>query len=167
MNSRGFERISREQWYTDFGLDWEITYDSIKLPKRGTNFSAGYDIFTPVGISLYPGEEILIPTGIAVYMQENEFLAVYPRSGQGFKHYARLANSVGIIDADYYGNKKNGGHIWVKLRNDSIYGSRSILNVDVGEAICQGIFQAYFLADGDSYLSGSDRVGGFGSTTKQ
>jgi dUTP pyrophosphatase len=156
---RGFEKISRKQFDEDFtGLF--VDYDDIKLPKRGTYKSAGYDVFAPFTIQLLPKEEIKIPTGIKVYMQSDEVLKAYPRSGHGFKYFLRLANTVGIIDADYI-ESDNEGHIWVKIRNE---GEKS-LTIDVGQGMCQVIFEKYLLADGDDF-TGVQRNGGFGSTGK-
>lgn len=175
---RGFEPINELQWKTDMAEftregDWPFVTSSIDpdkvrasivLPKRATVFSAGYDIFSPFAFVLSPGEQIRIPLGIKTYMQPGEYLSIFPRSGQGFKFYIRLANTVGIIDRDYYGNPSNDGHIWLKIRNESAWGTRHTLKVNVGEAICQGIFQRFLLADGDSFSEGVERVGGFGSS---
>lgn len=157
---RGFEKISKAQFENDFkGLD--IKYEDIKLPKRATKWSAGYDVFSPVDIELHPGEEIKLPTGICAYMLPNEYLKGVPRSGQGFK-YLRLANTEGIIDADYIFSE-NGGHFWVKLRNEG----NEIIKIEKGTGMMQGIFQNYLLADGDSYEEGEKRNGGFGSTDQK
>lgn len=155
--TRYFERISHEQRDKDFKES-----DCIALfPKRATKRSAGYDIYSTRDFTLNPGEEILLPTGFKVYMEPDEYLAVHPRSGQGFKYYVRLANTTGVIDSDYYNNSKNEGHVWVKLRNES---TDKQLTVKSGEAICQAVFQKYLLVDGDSLDEGADREGGFGST---
>jgi dUTP pyrophosphatase len=157
MLTRFFEKISATQEVKDFGeLDLPV-----KAPQRATKQSAGYDIYSTREFVLLPGEEVLIPTGYKVFMQPDEYLAVHPRSGQGFKYYVRLANTTGVIDADYYGNEKNEGHIWVKLRNES---TEKQFRVEQGEAICQAIFHKYLLVDGDSTEDGEDRKGGFGST---
>lgn len=170
---RGFEKISSNQYQKDFKdinnlcfsneyypEDIYATSKEIKLPKRATSLSAGYDVFSPLQFRLCPNEEIKLPTGIKAYMQNDEVLKAYPRSGLGFKYYLRLANTVGIIDADYYNNQENEGHIWVKLRNE---GSKTMI-IKKGEAVCQFMFEKYYLADGDSF-DGDKRVGGFGSTT--
>lgn len=136
-----------------------ISYD-VEMPKRATRLSAGYDIFSPFDFMLMPGEEIKIPTGICVHMNEDEVLMIFPRSGHGFKYYCRLANSVGIIDADYV-NSDNHGHIFVKLRNEG----KKNMHVKVGEGIAQAIFTKYLLTDGDDIQNGNERNGGFGSTT--
>ena len=156
---RGFEFVDRV--FVD-GID-SITDESpiyIK-PKRSTKKSAGYDIFSPIDFKLAPGEGIVIKLGIKAYMQDDEYLMIVPRSGLGFKFYSRLANTVGIIDADYYNNEDNEGEIAVKIRNES---EDKELIVEKGKAICQAIFMKYLLVDGDSTDEGGERKGGFGST---
>ena len=156
---RGFEFVDRV--FID-GTD-SITDESpiyIK-PKRSTKKSAGYDIFSPVDFKLAPGEDVVIKLGIKAYMQDDEYLMIVPRSGLGFKFYSRLANTVGIIDADYYNSEDNEGEIAVKIRNE---GEDKELIVEKGKAICQAIFMKYLLVDGDSTDEGGERKGGFGST---
>ena len=162
MRKRGFEKITSEQIEEDISkkpFGNLVKKVDIKLPKRATSQSAGYDIFTIKGFGLKPGKEIKLPTGIKAYMQPDEVLKIYPRSSLGFRYYARLANSTGLIDADYYGNEDNEGHIWVKIRNES----DEEMAIQKGEAICQAVFQKYLLADGDSF-DGDERKGGIGST---
>lgn len=155
---RGFEFVSTEQLEKDFGEDRNETV--MKLPKRATKGSAGYDCYAPVDIYLGPGNDIKIPTGIKSYMRNGEMLMAVPRSGLGFKYYCRLANTIGIIDKDYYDNPDNEGHIFVKLRNE---GNEPII-IKHGEAMCQFIFTPFLLADNDNFTDGKDRNGGFGST---
>lgn len=153
---------------------YPVHYDDIFLPQRATQHSAGYDFFAPFNFFLPPQEEILIPLSIKAYMQPNEVLMIYPRSGHGFKKYIRLANTVGVIDGDYYNNSKNEGHIWLKIRNesqkaDNVWDNdKRTLYISGGEAICQGVFTLYLLADGDDNRDGNKekRTGGFGSTNK-
>lgn len=103
-----FEKVSLEQFKTsikdEFGAcftDEEIEemYEKIKLPRRATTQSAGYDFFAPFDFTLHQNEVIKIPTGIRALIDDGWFLACYPRSGQGFKSFAGLANTVAIIDA--------------------------------------------------------------------
>lgn len=131
------------------------------LPKRATSGSAGYDIFCPTSITLKPGQEAKIPTFVKVYLNCGEFLAIFPRSGLGFKFYCRLANSVGIVDSDY-ANSDNDGHIWVKIRNE---GNKD-MTIKAGEAMAQGIILSFLMVDEDSCDNGEVRNGGFGSTSK-
>lgn len=159
--SRGFRFISEEQYNVDFYNFNKNSFTSIKLPKRATKLSAGYDCYSPIDIHLMPGEDTLIPTGISAYMEPGEVLMAFPRSGLGLKYYCRLANTVGIIDADYI-QSDNEGHIFLKMRNE---GDNPIF-IKQGDAMCQFIFMPFLLADEDSFDNGNDRNGGFGSTGK-
>lgn len=157
--TRGFQRVSEKQLHESYrGM---AAAKDIKEPKRATALSAGYDIYTPIDILLKPNQSTIIPTGLKAYMLDDEVLSILPRSGQGFKFFIRLANTHGVIDADYYGNVNNEGHINVKIRNE---GDKTFA-IKKGEAFCQAIFQKYLLTDGDSF-TGNERIGGTGSTSK-
>lgn len=154
-----FEKISEKQFNKDFWGDPAALYNEIKLPKRATKYSAGYDIYSPFDVVLAPNATAKIPTCIRVALDEDKFLMIAPRSGLGFKYRLQLDNTVGIIDADYY-NSDNEGHIWIKITNDSRDGKT--VNIKAGEAFAQGIIMQYFKTD-DDYTDGV-RNGGFGST---
>lgn len=166
-----FEKISERQFFTDFAeylsdecldvRDSRAIYNTIKLPKRATTGSAGYDIFCPYDITIPPKGTVKVPTGIRVILDDDKFLAIYPRSGLGFKYKMQLYNSVGIVDYDYYGSD-NEGHIWAKFYNDDPDGKT--ITIKQGEAMCQGIIQQYFTTIDD--VADGARNGGFGSTTK-
>ena len=136
-------------------------YEDLKLPKRATTGSAGYDFYAPTDITLAPGESIKIPTGIRVKMDDGWVLKCYPRSGLGFKFKLQLNNTVGIIDGDYF-YSDNEGHIFAKLTNDSR--ENKTLNVEKGNGFMQGIFVEYGITFDDDVTD--IRNGGFGSTTK-
>lgn len=158
MNICGkFEYVSKEQFNSSCENN---CYDNLKLPKRATKYSAGYDFYSPFDFSLNPGETIKIPTGIRARMREYYVLMLFPRSSLGFKYRLQLDNTVGIIDADYY-NSDNEGHIFVKLTNDS---KDKKLVIKTGDAICQGIFINYGITEDDDVTE--ERNGGFGSTNK-
>lgn len=163
-----FQKVSFEQfcagWKDDFGgTDEEIKaiYDSIKLPRRATSGSAGYDIFAPVDFTLAPNETIKIPTGIRCRIDEGWVLKIYPRSGLGFKFRLQLNNTVGIIDSDYY-YSDNEGHIFIKITNAS--NENKTVQVSAGNGFAQGIFVEYGITIDDDVTD--VRNGGFGSTTK-
>ena len=136
-------------------------YDGIRLPRRATAGSAGYDFFAPADITLAPGETIKIPTGVRVWMEPEWVLKCYPRSGLGFKYRLQLNNTVGIIDSDYY-YSDNEGHIFAKITNDSNEGKT--VELKAGEGFMQGIFVEYGITLDDDVTE--IRNGGFGSTTK-
>ncbi len=136
-------------------------YNDIKLPQRATQLSAGYDFYAPFTFELNAGETIKIPTGIKALLDEDKFLAIYPRSSLGFKYRTQLDNTVGIIDADYI-YAKNGGHIFIKITNDSKENAK--LHINKGEVFAQGIIQQYFITEDDNVTN--IRQGGIGSTTQ-
>lgn len=102
----------------DRGRKIREIYDGIRLPRRATAGSAGYDFFSPVDFELKPGETLKMPTGIRAWIEPDWVLKIYPRSGLGFKYRLQLNNTVGIIDSDYY-YSDNEGHIFIKITNDS------------------------------------------------
>ena len=162
-----FEKVSYEQFEADWlnvfplTVEWKLKsmYENIKLPKRSTTGSAGYDFYIPRDIDLDKNDSVVIPTGIRCNIDEGWALQAYPRSGHGFKYGIHLANTVGIIDADYYG-AENEGHIHIKLVNDSVLAKN--IHFDDGAAFCQGIFLPFGITVDDEVEA--KRVGGFGST---
>ena len=145
-----FEKVSIEQFRQGYpNDDVKSVYDAIKLPKRATAGSAGYDFFAPFDIELKAGETVKVPTGIRVKIDEGWLLSLYPRSG------------VGIIDSDYYFSD-NEGHIFAKITNDSKEGKT--VAISAGTGFMQGIFTEYGITADDD--ADGVRNGGFGSTTK-
>ena len=162
-----FHKVSKERFiadYTDtFGCETsaEEIYNEIKLPKRATTGSAGYDFFLTSDIKLAPNESIKIPTGIRAEIDDGWVLKIYPRSGLGFKFRLRLNNTVGIIDSDYFFSD-NEGHIFIKITNESLDGK--VVELKRGDAFAQGIFLEYGITTDDD--ADGVRNGGFGSTSK-
>ena len=157
---RKFEKISFEQFKEDIADDKEL-YESYSLPKRGTKYAAGYDIFSLEDFTLQPGEVHKIATGIKADMMDDEVLFILVRSSMGFKYNVRLCNQVGVVDKDYYNNEGNEGHIFIKIKNE---GDKEYV-VKKGDAIGQGIFMKYLVTDDDN--SDTLRTGGIGSTNKE
>ena len=152
-----FEKVSREQWSQV--VPGAAGYDSIKLPKRATSGSAGYDFYSTKSFRLEPGKTITIPTGIRCKMNNDWVLMIAPRSGLGFKYRFQLDNTLGIIDSDYY-YSDNEGHIFLKMTNCG----DKIITVESGQGIAQGIFVLYGITTDDDVTA--VRNGGFGSTDK-
>lgn len=156
-----FEKVSLQQFREGFErADAASVYESIKLPKRATSGSAGYDFYAPCDITLKPGETAKIATGIRAWIDEGWVLKLYPRSGLGFKFRLQLNNTVGIIDSDYY-NSDNEGHIFIKITNDTNEGKT--IDIPAGTGFAQGIFVEYGITLDDD--ADGVRNGGFGSTT--
>ena len=178
MSIMHFEKITREQWVKDMVNLYHLKhpteanfkeinklYDGIKLPKRATKYSAGYDFYVSGNASLPSKGSYVIPTGIRWVCDKeedkNKVLQIYPRSGIGFRTGVRLMNTVGIIDADYWeGN--NEGHIMVKLYNPM----DSHLHIKDGDAIVQGVITEYHTCDNEEEIV-EKRTGGMGSTDKE
>lgn len=176
--ARGFEKVERFK-----NLD-------IKLPERSTKYSAGYDFYAPENVIIPSSlkefhkngrfaydnnldgtkelsenfndivKPFVLRTGVKAYMENDEFLALYIRSSSPSKLGFVMANSVAVIDKDYYGNPNNDGEIGFLIYNLSPTNTY----INKGDKIGQGIFQKYYLADNDS--AESTRTGGYGSTGK-
>ena len=163
-----FEKVSESQYTKSFKKLFPDTddtlperiYGEIKLPKRATAGSAGYDFYAPFEIELKPEETVTVPTGIRARMREDFVLLIFPRSGLGFRYRLQLNNTVGVIDSDYYGSD-NEGHIMIRITNDSKEGKT--LKVAEGEGFAQGIFIPFGVTEDD--CASEIRNGGFGSTT--
>ena len=137
---------------------------NINLPERKTKFSAGYDVEAAEDViipSFKKGiKPTLVKTGIKSYMKDNEYLMLVNRSSNPGKRGLILANSVGIIDKDYYGNPDNDGHImfaFFNIKDEDI-------EIKKGDCIGQAIFMPFLMADGDN--AKGKRMSGFGSTDK-
>ncbi len=136
----------------------------INLPERKTKNSAGYDIEAAEDCIIPKFKEgakpILVKTGLKAYMQEDEMLLLYNRSSNPGKRGLVLANGVGVVDSDYYGNVDNDGAImfaFYNIKNEDI-------KIKKGDCIGQAIFQKYLVVDED--MATGERKGGFGSTNK-
>lgn len=146
----------------------------ITLPKRSTKNSAGYDFCAAEDVVIEsvfkkalkfitnneesPVKPTLVKTGIKSYMPEDEVLYIYNRSSNPMKKGMVLANSVGVIDSDYFENPDNDGHIMFAFYNFYPFD----ITIKKGEKIGQGIFQKYLIADDDE--AEGERLGGYGST---
>ena len=162
---RGFEVIS--------------TYKNkdIQLPTRATKQAAGYD-FEAAEDVVIPSlikhvlhykladktqkgiKPTLVATGTKAYMGADEYLQLANRSSNPLKRFLLLGNGIGVIDADYYGNDANEGHIMFQFLN---IGFTDVV-IKKGERIGQGIFLPFLKADNDQALQ--ERTGGFGSSGK-
>ncbi|MEG6585490.1 dUTP diphosphatase [Dendrosporobacter sp. 1207_IL3150] len=148
MKIRGFEIVN---CYISNG---------ITLPERKTSLSAGYDIAASEDVVIMPHQVTIIPTGLKAYMGNDEYLGLHIRSSFAVKNKVTLINSQGIIDADYYNNPENEGHIMIAVYSHS---SEDVL-VTKGTRVAQGIFCKYLLIDNDNFRLAETRSGGFGST---
>lgn len=135
----------------------------IHLPIRKTKYSAGYDIEAAQDVTIPSfklGEKpTLIPTGLKAYCQEDEWYMLVNRSS-GPKKGLVMANSIGVVDADYYENESNDGHFYFQYYNVMDHE----ITIHKGDCIGQVIFQKYLITDQDNATG--IRTGGIGSTDK-
>ena len=136
---------------------------NINLPIRKTKYSAGYDIEAAEDCiipAFKKGDKpTLVQTGLKAYMQDDEMLLLYNRSSNPGKRGLVLANGVGVVDKDYYGNPDNDGAIMFAFFNLK----KEDIEIKKGDAIGQAIFQKYLVTDDD--IASGERLGGFGSTS--
>lgn len=175
-----FEKVSREEWersvnayITDVGEHlyrdaWINAYDRIVIPYKSTLGSAGYDFTIPSLINFVPGiinPNSIIPTGIKVKLDPGYHLEIFPRSSMGIKYGFTIANTVGIIDSDYYNNVTNEGHILVALNRSYVYGGNNE-PIDIDGKFVQGVCVKQYEIETVTDHRYIERSGGIGSTGK-
>lgn len=152
MKIRGFE----------IAKGWEDK--NINLPVRKTKYSAGYDVEAAEDVVIPPYKNgmkpTLIPTGLKAYCAEDEWFMLVNRSGGPKKGFV-MANSIGVIDHDYYNNESNDGHFYFQYWN---FNDEDLV-IHKGDVIGQVIFQKFLMVDDD--IAEGVRTGGFGSTDKK
>lgn len=131
----------------------------IKLPTRASEHSAGYDFYSPIDAVIQPNESVMIWTDVKANMYYDNALLLIPRSSMG-KHPVMIANTVGLIDSDYYGNSDNDGNIGFRLLNLGT----TPYEIKVGDRIGQGVFIKYGTVKDDKTTT--KREGGFGHSGK-
>lgn len=136
--------------------EFKVIKDGAYLPIRGTEKSAGYDLYANEDVVIPARGRALVKTGITIEMADNEYLAIVPRSGLAIKQGITVLNTPGTVDADYYPNE-----IGVVLYNTNDWD----FEVSIGDRIAQAILQEYKCTQTDR-VANQDRVGGFGSTGK-
>lgn len=161
---RKFEFVKRYYDMTRKIINEDGSIIEWKLPERSTAKSAGYDFFTQERVEIPPyklgDNPTMVKTGIKVLMPDDEYLMLVNRSSNPKKKKLVIPNSIGIVDADYYGNPDNDGEMmfgFYNLSNETVV-------LEAGEKIGQGIFCKYGKTDDDN--AEGERTGGFGSTGK-
>ena len=146
---RGFELIE--------GMNGE-------LPIKATVHSAGVDFIASSDITIpafrFKGKATLVPTGVKAFMQNDEYLQIFARSSIPVNLGLIMSNGVGIVDADYYNNEKNEGHIMIEFNNLT----NEHITIEKGTRIAQGIFNKVLPVTHGVRVKNATRNGGFGST---
>lgn len=138
----------------------EYNTNEVKLPFRGTKSAVSYDFFSPTDIVIPAGKYILIWSNVKAKFNSDEGLILSARSSMG-RNGVILANGIGVIESDYYGNASNDGNLGFTLYN---FGEKDY-EIKVGEKIGQGYFFKYLTIDNEETIT-TTRTGGFGSTGK-
>ena len=131
--------------------------DNSFIPKRGTPYSAGLDLFSPVDVSINPGERLLIKLNISIELPVGTFGHILPRSSLSLKNGIHVG--AGVIDSDYRGNV---GVVLFNLSSETFCVSR-------GDRIAQMIVKRYEMVEPEEVFESSETErgsGGFGSTGK-
>lgn len=177
---RGFEKVSE---------NFKKNNTETLLPLRGTQTSAGYDFYAPKDLVIRPQEQLMFWTDVKAKIPEGEVLLLDIRSSIGVNNGLMMANTIGIIDSDYYNNPDNDGNIGICIRNlnpNMQYKGSEVHDIDVydsvaipeikslykentvtikaGERIAQGIFVKY--QEAENCNTDKKRTGGIGSTDK-
>lgn len=132
--------------------------DLAKTPTRGSDFAAGYDLYSTEDYTLKPLERKLFKTGISIAIPNGLYGRIAPRSGLAYKD--GLDVMAGVIDEDYRGDV---GVILINLGDKP-------KEIKTGDKIAQIIFENYTAAtfEDSAELPASVRAeGGFGSTDKK
>jgi dUTP pyrophosphatase len=176
---RGFELANGYHYTSELPIQMtgkSAGYD-FECAEEVTIYPIWKHIFTNIGTLLALPKEValggsiadldklikptLVKTGIKAYMRDDEALFLYNRSSNPLKKRLILANGTGVIDADYYGNEGNDGHIMFQFINFGMFP----VTFKKGERVGQGIFQPILRADeGKHRKDDSIRSGGFGSS---
>ena len=140
---------------------YEMKSPEFELPRRSTQNSAGYDFFAPED-TVFPAKKLTrIMVGVKCELLPNQVLILANRSSNPSKKGLVLANGVGIIDADYYGNPDNDGEIGFMFYNFT----DEVQTFGAGDKLGQGIFEKYFTVTDEAEIT-TERDGGWGSTGK-
>lgn len=123
--------------------------DTLSLDGIST-FLKEYDIFKPT----------LVSSGVKCQLEQSEYLELSIRSSTPLKYGIIMANSEGIIDADYYNNNSNEGEIFFQLYNLT----PCDIQLHRGNCLCQGIIKNYQITTDDNQVKKAVRDGGLGST---
>lgn len=168
---------------------FELTKEGAKVPTKGTELSAGYDIYLPEDVDIPIGSSVLVDTGIKIITAgiDTPLVAlVFPRSGMATKIGLTITNTVPVIDQDYTGNLKLSLKIDANYWDFNKANSEQVVHLEAGERVAQIVFmpiisniefvnvenlefdeeskKRYELA---MIRSGSRLEGGFGSTDKK
>lgn len=148
-------------WDTPTTVKVKKLNDLAKLPTRGSEYAAGYDLYAAIKyiIEIAPHSTVKIDTGLSFELPKGTFAGIFARSGIATKRGLRPANCTGVIDSDYR------GPVIVALHNDT----DEVQSIEPGERIAQMILLPYIEMQFNEVKELSDTVrgsSGFGDSGK-
>ncbi len=140
---------------SNYSLKFKSLDSRAVLPTRGTQRSAGLDLFCIDDLQIAPQSRIGAHTGLSVAIPEGFYGRVAPRSGLAARYGLDVLS--GVIDADYR------GEVICLLYNTG----DEIIVLPAGSKICQLIIEQVIMptpAWADELEETARGAGGFGST---
>lgn len=166
-----FEKVTLQTFKQElrkYGFGWmpeneiETAWNNIKIPRRATKGSAGYDVEAPIEFHILPHDKVIVPSGLKAYFPPEQigthYLALFDRSSLSIKRGVNLTNQTAIIDSDYYGSEENEGCMLIALTNTNDH----VVKFQAGERVVQGIICRHEVTDDDD--ADGIRHGGVGSS---
>ena len=136
--------------------------EDIKLPRRSTTGSAGYDFFAIEDVTIRPFKKdhrpVMVPTGVKVKIPNWTFLMLTNRSSNPGRLNLVIPHGQGIIDSDFYNNEDNEGEMAFSFYN---VGDEPV-HIKKGDKLGQGIIMPYYTVTNDD--ADGVRTGGYGSS---
>ena len=136
-------------------LEFKRVDERATLPSRGSELSAGLDLYSIEDLTIGPKQRTLAKTGLAVAIPAGHYGRIAPRSGLAMKHGLDVLS--GVIDSDYR------GEIGCLLYNTG----DELIHLPAQTKMCQLIIEKIELptAVWSDELDDTTRgTGGFGST---
>lgn len=128
----------------------------LPAPSVATEGSAGFDLRVNQAVSMAPCESQMVGTGYRVAIPQGFVGLIFPRSSLGRRGLC-LANTVGVIDADYRGE--------IRLALEWFPEDGSNLEINPGQRIVQMVVVPCLTESEVGPLDDTDRGdGGFGHT---
>lgn len=132
---------------------------TLPLPKYETKGSVAFDLYARVDMTLHPFNPTIIPTNFIIQVPEDYALILASRSSTPLKKGLMLANSIGVIDQDYCGEKDEIGLQMLNFTQQDV-------EIKKGDRIGQALIVPIARIDQFDEVEEMDKNsrGGFGST---
>jgi dUTP pyrophosphatase len=123
-------------------VKFEKIHPDGKIPTKGTEKRAYYDVYSISELFLLPGAVNMVRTGIKVQPPEGWFIDIRPRSGLA-KEGITINNSPGTLDCDY------GGELILELIYHTTFKNMSSIYKDENKHPMDTVYFPYLIHKGD------------------